>query len=147
MSKIAFERAFQELSEAEVATLLVRSRRLDFEEDAKIMRESENQQRILVILEGEVAVVRLGADGQETELSKPLGPGDTVGEMSFIDDMGASATLIARSRVSVKAIDKELIDSMKADNPTFAERFYLSLLYTVIRRLRVLDYKMAYGED
>ena len=146
MSKIAFERAFQELNDAEVAALLERSRLLEFGENEVIMRESENQNRILVILDGDVAVVRLGADGVETELTTPLGPGDTVGEMSFIDEMGASATLIARSPVVVKAIDRELIEKLKAENDSFAERFYLSLLYTVIRRLRVLDYKMAYSD-
>jgi len=144
MTKIAFQRAFQELNDDEIATLLEGARLLDYKADTRIMREGENQNRIFVILDGEVSVVRLGSDGEETELTSPLGPGDTVGEMSFIDELGASATLIARTPVKVKAIDKDLVEQLKNDNATFAERFYLSLLYTVIRRLRVLDYKMAY---
>ena len=146
MTRIAFERAFQELTDAEVETVMARAAPIEYPAETILMHEGENQDRILVILKGETRVVRLGRDGKETQLADPLGPGDTVGEMSFIDDMGASATLIARNDVTVMAIDKPIIDAMMAADPTFAGRFYHSLLFTVIRRLRVLDYRMAFPD-
>ena len=146
MSKIAFQRAFQELTTDEVASLIDGARHLEYPADSVIMREGENQHRILVILEGAVRVVRLGPSGQETDLADPLGPGDTVGEMSFIDRLGASATLIARSDVVARAIDRDLVEEMMAKDHTFSARFFHSLLITVIRRLRVLDYKMTFSE-
>lgn len=146
MSKIAFERAFQELTEEESEAVMNKSRRLVFPAETVIMREGEPQTRIYVILEGEINVIRLGHKGQETQLAEPLGPGDTVGEMSFIDDLGASATLVARTDVVVKVIDRDMIADMMEADDTFAGRFHHSLLYTVIRRLRVLDYKMAFPD-
>jgi hypothetical protein len=58
--------------------------------------------------------------------------------------MGASATLIAKGDVVVKSIDHELVQELANKDSSFLERFYHSLLYTVIRRLRVLDYKMSF---
>ncbi|WP_135079617.1 cyclic nucleotide-binding domain-containing protein [Terasakiella sp. SH-1] len=145
MSKIAFERAFQELSEIEINELMEKSHYLVFQADTEIMREGEDPNQIMVILGGEIRVVRYGQNGKETELSSPLGPGDTVGEMSFIDHMGASATLIANTDVAVKSIDPNLVEEMTKHHQGFRERFYHSLLHTVIRRLRLLDYKISFG--
>jgi len=64
--------------------------------------------------------------------------------MSFIDHIGASATLIASGTVQTRSIDRDLIAGMGERDPTFRERFYLSLLLTVIRRLRSLDHAMAF---
>ncbi|SCA55539.1 hypothetical protein MTBPR1_100180 [Candidatus Terasakiella magnetica] len=145
MSKVAFERAFEELNEIEINALRERSHHLIFQKDTVIMREGEDPNQIMVILEGEIRVIRFTRDGKETELSTPLGPGDTIGEMSFIDHMGASATLIAQTDVTVKSIDHTIVEELAKTQDTFLERFYHSLLYTVIRRLRLLDYKMTFG--
>ncbi|MBF0093178.1 MAG: cyclic nucleotide-binding domain-containing protein [Alphaproteobacteria bacterium] len=145
MTRVAFERAFQELKDDEVATLMARARLLEYPAGAVIIRNGDPQDRILIILEGEVRVIRLSGKGVEKELADPLGPGDTAGEMSFVDRMGASATLVSRSDVVLKAIDRETIDEMAGKDPGFMTRFYHSLLITVIRRLRVLDYKMTFA--
>ena len=64
--------------------------------------------------------------------------------MSFIDGIGASATLIAAGKVKAQLVDHTLIEELAGRYPGFRQRFYHSLLLTVIRRLRVLDYKIAF---
>jgi len=144
MSRVAFQRAFQELNEDEIAYLLENSRKVAFDDGDILIRENEDTGIILVILDGKVRVVRLQGGRTEKELSDPLSAGDTVGEMSFIDHIGASATLIASGTVQTRSIDRDLIAGMGERDPTFRERFYLSLLLTVIRRLRSLDHAMAF---
>ncbi len=144
MSRVAYQRAFQELTGAEIEMVMAGALRLSYPSEDRIMREGEDQNRILVILDGQVRVVRYARDGREMPLSDPLGPGDTVGEMSFIDGLGASATLIATTDVAVDSIDRDLIAAIAADRPGFQERFYHSLLFTVIRRLRMLDHKVLF---
>lgn len=144
MSKIAFQRGFQELSDQEINTLMEKSRHLVYQDGAIIMKEGDDHGQIMVVMDGEIRVVRLSSEGKEKDLTDPLGPGDTVGEMSFIDHMGASATLIAKGDVVVKSIDHELISELADKDTTFLQRFYHSLLFTVIRRLRVLDYKLSF---
>ncbi len=144
MSRIAFERAFQELTDDEIAYVMDHARKVDFEDGATLIREGEDAGIILVILDGKVRVVRLQRDGREKELSDPLMAGDTVGEMSFMDGIGASATLIAAGPVTAQSVDKALVEEMVGRDASFRQRLYHSLLLTVIRRLRVLDYKLAF---
>ena len=144
MSKTAYERAFQELNDDEIASVMAMAVRAEFEDGTLIMREGDPQDRILVILDGNIRVVRLGAGGSERDLTDPLGPGETVGEMSFVDRIGASATLIAKGNVTVDVVNRDHIASLTDADPTFAGRFYRSLLLTVIRRLRQLDHRAAF---
>ncbi len=140
----AFEKAFVELSKEELSILADKSRDLIFQDGAKLMAEGEDHRQIMVIIEGEVRVVRKNDDGKETELTTPLTSGATVGEMSFVDHGGASATLIAKGDVVVQSIDHELVQEMANADETFLQRFYHSLLITVIQRLRQLDIKLSY---
>ncbi|CAA7620331.1 cyclic nucleotide-binding domain-containing protein [Magnetospirillum sp. UT-4] len=139
MSRIAFQRAFQELDDGELDDLIASAERFTFPAGTRILREGEDNARIFVVLEGAIRVVHFEREGAEKKIADPLGPGDAFGEMSFIDEMGASATLIADSDVVAKAAGKDLVAALAARHPGFMERFYLSLLYTVIRRLRRLD--------
>lgn len=139
MSKIAFQRAFQEFTEDEIAEVMERTDRVFYPEGTRILREGETNGRIFIILEGSARVVRYAKGGQEEQIAQPLGPGDTFGEMSFIDDMGASATLFANNDMVVKTMDRQLVEEMAAKRSGFKERLYLSLLLTVIRRLRRVD--------
>jgi len=59
MSRVAFQRAFQELNEDEIAYLLENSRKVAFEDGDILIRENEDSGIILVILDGKVRVVRL----------------------------------------------------------------------------------------
>ncbi len=144
MSRVAFQRAFQELSDEEIAHVRENARRVTFQDGEILIREGEDAGIILVILSGEVRVVRLQQNGGEKELSDPLVAGDTVGEMSFVDSIGASATLIAAGEVQAQSVDRSLIAEMAKEDSSFHGRFYHSLLRTVIRRLRTLDYKISF---
>jgi len=144
MSLDAFDKAFQELSQDELKILADKATDLVFQDGAKLMVEGEKHPQLMVIIEGEVRVIRKNDDGVEKELSTPLTRGATVGEMSFVDHGGASATLLAKGDVVVQAIDYELVQEMANADATFLQRFYHSLLVTVIRRLRTLDIKMSY---
>ncbi|MDV7339568.1 cyclic nucleotide-binding domain-containing protein [Terasakiella sp. A23] len=141
----AFEKAFVELSKPEIELLAEKSRDYIYQDGAKLMQEGEDHRQIMVIIDGEVrVVVRKDEDGKETELTTPLTSGATVGEMSFVDHGGASATLVAKGGVVVQAIDHELVQELANKDATFLQRFYHSLLITVIQRLRLLDIKMSY---
>lgn len=144
MSRVAFHRAFEELNDDEITYIRANAKTISFEDGAIILKEAEASGQVLVLMEGRIRVVRLLQGGFEKDLTDPLLAGDTVGEMSFIDGIGASATLIAVGDVVVRAIDHDLVKKMELTNSGFLQRFYHSLLLTVIRRLRLLDQKIAY---
>lgn len=144
MIEETFKRAFQKLNDKEIKSLAEKSRDLIFQDGAHLMVEGDDYRQIMVIIDGEVRVIRINEIGKATELTTPLTVGDSVGEMSFVDYGGASATLIAKGDVVVQAIDHELVQELANDGPTFLQRFYHSLLITVISRLRQLDIKISY---
>ncbi len=146
MSKLAFQRAFQELTEAEVTELVEQASRVCFASGTRILREGEINDHIFVILAGTIRVAAYLDDGEERALCDPFGPGDTFGEMSFIDHLGASATLIAETDVTAKVVGRQLIEEMAARQPSFMERLYLSLLFTLIRRLRRIDVALSFAD-
>ena len=92
--------------------------------------------RLLVITQGAARVVRGPAARAGNEFAGPLGRGDTVGEISYIDGFGAISTLIAESDVDVLRIEFCHIDAMIDGDPAFGRRFYRALLAAMSGRLR-----------
>lgn len=135
--------AFQELNEREQAFLETQTRDVIFQDGAYLVKEGAQHNSIMVIMDGEVRVIKKAPDGQEIELADPMKAGDAIGEMSFIDHMDASATLIAKGDVVVKSIGHDVIQELANDQPDFLQRFYHSILFTIIGRLRNLDRKLV----
>jgi hypothetical protein len=86
----------------------------------------------LIIIEGGTAQVLL-------ERGRPgplVRPGEVIGEVSFMDDSGASASVVALSEVEATLLDREAIHETITKDPALAARLYQSLGATIARRLR-----------
>lgn len=144
MAKTTFKRAFVKLADRDITFMDINAETVNYAPGDVIFEQNEDPERILVILEGFIRVVRKASNGDYIDLADPMGPGDTLGEMSFVDTNGASATIIAKEAVTVQIVNRDLIEKMMDLDPNFAERFYHSLLVTVIRRIRQMDEKIAF---
>lgn len=67
-----------------------------------------------------------------------LGPGQVCGEISCLDDLPATATVLAREDVEAYYIDRPTLDSLFELFPHLGSRFYRSLAVSLSRRLREL---------
>jgi len=65
-----------------------------------------------------------------------LGPGAIFGEMAFIEDALASASVVADGKVDVDAIEIAELKQMFEAFPHFGARFYRSVAVTLSQRLR-----------
>ena len=99
-----------------------------------ILKEGDINTTIYTILEGEVSITSTIGD-HELELHR-LGPGEVIGEMSFIDNDPVSADVVACGEVSLKAIDTEILAQYILKDPFFFGRFYKALARTLSSRLR-----------
>ena len=70
---------------------------------AVLMYEGDPGDRVLVLLAGRVKVTTTGDDGQETLLSI-RGPGEILGELSFLDDQPRLSTVTTLEPVEILAI-------------------------------------------
>ncbi len=71
-----------------------------------IIRQGEPGARFYIVTEGEVEIVRRGADGQEERLNT-LGPGQYFGEISLLHDTARNATVRARVDTRVLSVARQ----------------------------------------
>ena len=67
-----------------------------------------------------------------------IGPGEICGEMSFIEDIPASVTVVADGDIEAYYLDRPTLESLFELFPHLASRFYRSLSRNLSRRLRDL---------
>jgi CRP-like cAMP-binding protein len=86
---------------------------------------------LFVVLSGTAEVVR--EDGTNLAM---LTPGDVCGEMSLLDGAGASASVRAKSPLTLLILQEGRIDRLVEERPQTAARFYKSLALVLAQRLR-----------
>jgi CRP-like cAMP-binding protein len=70
--------------------------------------------------------------------SSEIGPGQICGEMSFLEDAPASASVVAQQDLQAYYVDRPTLESLFELFPHLASRFYRSLAMNLSRRLREL---------
>lgn len=67
-----------------------------------------------------------------------IGPGEICGELSFLDELPASANVVAKEPVEAYFLDRAALQTVFELFPHLASRFYRSLAANLSRRLRDL---------
>jgi CRP-like cAMP-binding protein len=75
------------------------ARRREFPRGAMLMYAEEPGDRVMVVLDGRVKITRTSGDGHQTVLNI-CGPGEILGELSFIDEQVRVADVIALETVT-----------------------------------------------
>jgi CRP/FNR family cyclic AMP-dependent transcriptional regulator len=96
---------FKDLPLHQLELLNERLHKKRFMTGASIMTAQTPGEAIYVLLEGTVKIYVDKADGTEVILAL-LGPGDTVGEMSLVDSVGHSASVITMEKSTVLWLDR-----------------------------------------
>ena len=108
-----------------------------------IVNEGDSVDELRILEAGNLRVGRSIQRSMLTEFTGPLGPGNAVSELSFLDGGGASATLIADGDVALFVVPRATVDQMIDDDPAFAGRLYLSLFIELARKLRATNQRVV----
>lgn len=100
-----------------------------------VVSEGTRPDAIFLIASGILSVF-LGADGAGRVAV--LGPGQIVGEMSFLEDRPSSASVAALETCSVIGLPASILRPKLEADPGFAARFYRSIARLTSKRLREL---------
>ena len=100
-----------------------------------------NTQHLLILLEGEVSVDQV-EEGQGVQLAV-LGPGQMLGEMSFIDGQPRSMSCTAISDVRALALGRGGLERLVQEQPQTAARFIALVAQRISDRLRALGEQLA----
>jgi CRP-like cAMP-binding protein len=106
--------------------------RVHFKEGAILIQKGKRTNGVYLLLKGSARVVI------PSQPSRTLGPGEICGEMSFLEDSPASASVIAEGQVEAYHLDRPTLQSLFELFPHLGSRFYRSLATNLSRRLRDL---------
>src|SRR4051794_29487578 len=99
---------FQDLDQADLQTLTKHLRYKTFRAGANIFSLDQPGEVAYVILAGTVKIFAEQNDGSEVIIAF-RGPGDIIGEMSVMDSLGRSASVVALEPCEVYWIDRETL--------------------------------------
>jgi len=107
---------FKGCSDRELADIAKLAEDQTFEVGAELCHESDFGRLVFVVLDGEADVTR---GGEHVGVARP---GDVVGELAMLGDGHRTATLTARTSMTVLVMEPEEIDSVLAADPSAAKR-------------------------
>src|SRR5437016_4423654 len=125
---------FNEIESNELAKVVRVGVRKKYKKGSIILLEEETGAALFVIISGKVKIVRTDDDGREVILSI-LGENDFFGEMSILDGLARSASVVAITKAELFMIHRRDFLNLMQDYPSVA----ISLLKELTMRLRKAD--------
>jgi len=112
-----------------------KAKRIEFKQGEPIVQKGKRTQGVFLLLKGS-ARVQLASRFRDTVPA--ITAGEVCGEISFIDDLPATATVLALEPVEVFYLERSVLQSLFELFPHLGSRFYRSLASSLSRRLREL---------
>ncbi len=103
-------------------------------EDGFLIRESEMDSRLFAIEDGRLDILAI-VDGRPAVVAA-VGPGDVLGEVSFVDDSPRSVSVRASEQTTVRAWDKKTLSEALAFDPQLLAKFAVAMCELLVERLR-----------
>ena len=107
--------------------------RVLFKSGEQFVHRGSRTHGVYVVLKG-TASVQIAGHGHARE----IGAGEVCGEISFLDELPATADVVAIEPVSAYYLDRPTLQSLFELFPHLGSRFYRSLASILSRRLREL---------
>ena len=114
------------------ALVIDKATRVQFKKGTILIQKGKRANGVYLLLNGSARVVI------PSKASRTLGSGEVCGEMSFLEDSAASASVIAEGNVEAYHLDIPTLQSLFELYPHLGSRFYRSLATNLSRRLREL---------
>ena len=104
--------------------------RLQFKTGAHLVQRGRRTHGVYLLLKGTASV------DISSVASRTISPGEACGEISLLDELPATANVIANDAVEAFYLDRPTLRSLFELFPHLGSRFYHSLAATLSRRLR-----------
>ena len=121
------------LTQNDWALIVDKAARVKFQAGERLVQKGKRTHGIHLILSG-TASVQIPSHGTSLELN----PGEICGEISFLDELPATAEVVAKEAVEAYYLDGPTLESLFQLFPHLGSRFYRSLAGILSRRLREL---------
>lgn len=132
---------FSSFDAEEFEALYQRSVPVTAERDEVLFKEGEAGSSLFVIVTGAVRIVSAAEHGGEHTLAS-LGPGESFGEMSLLDDKPRSATAIATRSSTLLRVDQEGLEALRDHRPAAAVKLLAAGMRLISDRLRAANARL-----
>jgi len=132
---------FAELDEPELDEVARVALKETFGPDDIVFREGETGDKLYLILEGQIKIMKL-VPGKGGKILTTLKPGDFFGEMALIDEAPRSAGAVAEGAATLLAIKKPELEALLEGSPSVAAKIYKFFVKTLNERLRATNEKI-----
>ncbi len=122
-----------QLTDEDVEWMVSVGTRRDLAAGTVLIREGVPTDALYLVLDGALSISLATLGGKEIDTK---GPGEVVGEMSFIDARPPSATVSVRQPAVVFALDRAKMRAKLEQDTAFAAHFYRSMAIFLSDRLR-----------
>lgn len=126
--------ALRFLTDEQRARLLERGRLVTYADGEPILDEGARRRAIFVVRKGSVSIEKQHL-GTGIPLDE-LGEGEVFGEMSFLEETGASASVVAQGSVELHVLEAADLQGLLESDAALAANFYRSLAHMLSQRLR-----------
>jgi CRP-like cAMP-binding protein len=117
------------------ALIADKATRVPFKAGEQFVHRGRRTHGVYLLVKGR-ASVQIAGEGKARE----IGPGEVCGEISFLDELPATADVVAIDPASAYYLDRPTLQSLFELFPHLGSRFYRSLASILSRRLReVID--------
>ncbi|HEX6088326.1 MAG TPA: cyclic nucleotide-binding domain-containing protein [Thermoanaerobaculia bacterium] len=103
-------------------------------EGAFLIRAGEIDSTLFAIEDGHLDII--GIDDGVQKVFATVGPGDVLGEVSFIDDSPRAVSVRAGEEAVVRAWDKRTLSEALAFDPQLLAKFAVAMSELLVERLR-----------
>ncbi len=127
------KQGLQYLTPNDWALIADKAARLQFKAGDPIVQQGKRTHGVYLLLKG-TASVQVPVQGT----IPAIGPGEVCGEISYLDELPATANVVAKEAVEAYYLDRPTLQSLFELFPHLGSRFYRSLASILSRRLREL---------
>lgn len=119
------------LTQNDWALIADKATRVQFEPGEYLVKRDRRTHGLYVLLKGTAAV-----QIPSQTAARHIGPGEICGEISFLDELPATANVVADDALEALYLDRPTLQSLFELFPHLGSRFYHSLAAILSRRLR-----------
>jgi extracellular factor (EF) 3-hydroxypalmitic acid methyl ester biosynthesis protein len=121
----------QYVSRNDWVLILDKAKYVNFKKDESLIQQGKQPAAVFVIMSGKAQI----RNGFGVTIAR-ICAGEICGEMAFLENTSASATVVAEEAMVVCGIDWPILQDLFELYPHLASRFYRSLAVNLSRRLR-----------
>ncbi|MBN1500087.1 MAG: SpoIIE family protein phosphatase [Spirochaetes bacterium] len=126
---------FNNISEDNLNKIIPLLKEIYYDTGQKIINEGDSGNSMYVLVKGSVKVIKKGDNNEEILISY-LYPGSYFGELSLIDNLPRSASVISNEQTEMLFLSKNDFDSLLLNNYDIANQFYKNTLLETFSRFR-----------